>query len=116
MDILPLIGALIACLLLGLEYGILIGVALNIVYVLYSTSRPNMEIYVKSVHNQDILMVTPDQSLVFSSAENVKYKILKTALNNDNINFIIVNGQYVQTIDATVAKVKFLKNKLNQII
>lgn len=104
-DIIPLVGALIACLLLGLEYGILVGVCLNVFYVLYSTSRPTIEITFEKVYTHDVMVIVPDQSLVFSAAEHVKYKILKHATINEGIRFIVVNGQFVQTIDATVAKV-----------
>lgn len=43
MDIIPFLATLLGCLLLGLEYGILIGVGINVLFVLYSTSRPNIE-------------------------------------------------------------------------
>lgn len=104
LDIIPLIGALIACLLLGLEFGILIGIGLNVIFLLYTTSRPKIQFEIIKASQRDIMIVVPDQSLIFSAAEHFKYKVLKHVLQNPTILAIILNGEYVQSIDATVAK------------
>lgn len=56
--------------------------------------------------DQELLILLPDQSLTFSSADHIKYKMLKYAIQNTS-TFVIVDGRYVRTIDATVAKVVF---------
>ncbi|XP_055706994.1 sodium-independent sulfate anion transporter-like isoform X2 [Phlebotomus papatasi] len=104
IEVLPFLVTLIACLLLGLEYGIVIGVGVNILFVLYSTARPSTPHDIRKISDTEVLVVSPDQSLVFSAAENFKYKVLKYTLNApDTLNLIVLNGHYVQSIDFTAA-------------
>lgn len=104
IEVLPFIVTLIACLLLGLEYGIVIGVGVNILFVLYSTARPSTPHDIRKISDTEVLVVSPDQSLVFSAAENFKYKVLKYTLNApDTLSLIVLNGHYVQNIDFTAA-------------
>lgn len=53
---------------------------------------------------QEVLVLTPDQSLTFSSADYFKYKVVSYATQN-HTDIIIVNGRNVQYIDSTAAKV-----------
>lgn len=106
VDMVPLLITLFACLFLGLEYGILIGVFTNVLFILYATARPKIDISVRMVFNQYVLVVVPDQSLVFSAAEHTKEKILRHVdRNSENVDIIVIDGNYVQSIDVTVAKV-----------
>lgn len=104
MDIIPFGVTILACLFLGLEYGILCGVAVNVVFILYTTSRPNSDINVISVNDKEVLFITPDQTLIYSAAEYIRAIILKSALKSKSTNLIVVNGSFVHTIDTTVAK------------
>lgn len=54
---------------------------------------------------QELLILLPDQSLTFSSADHFKYKVLKYVVQNTP-TVIVIDGRYIRTIDATVAKVK----------
>lgn len=56
------------------------------------------------VMEQELLILLPDQSLTFSSADHFKYKVLKYVVQNTP-SVIIIDGRCVRTIDATVAKV-----------
>lgn len=56
---------------------------------------------------QELLILMPDQSLTFSSSDHFKYKILKYVVQN-TLKIIIIDGRYVRTIDATVAKVSLI--------
>lgn len=106
IDMVPLLITFLACIFMGLEYGILIGVLINVLFVLYTTARPKIGITVQMVFNQYVLIVVPDQSLVFSAAEHTKDKILRHVdRNSENVDIIVIDGNYVQFIDVTVAKV-----------
>lgn len=51
-------------------------------------------------------MISPDQSLVYSALEHLKYKVIKHALEtNDCVTMVVINGERVHTIDSTVAMV-----------
>lgn len=39
-DLLPFLVTFIACLVLGVEVGILVGIAVNLLFILYSSARP----------------------------------------------------------------------------
>lgn len=56
--------------------------------------------------DQELLVLLPDQSLTFSSADYIKYKLLKYAIQNAS-KFVVIDGRYVRQIDATVAKVNY---------
>lgn len=42
LDVLPLIATVLGCLFLGLDYGILVGIFVNLLYILYNAARPVM--------------------------------------------------------------------------
>jgi MFS superfamily sulfate permease-like transporter len=48
-DLIPGFGTFIACLVLPLEYGILVGIGLNILFILYHVARPKI-----SVENEEV--------------------------------------------------------------
>ncbi|XP_055588077.1 sodium-independent sulfate anion transporter-like isoform X2 [Uranotaenia lowii] len=104
IDIIPFFVTLLTCLLLGLEYGMVIGIAVNLCFVLYNTSRPKIAYYIEKVNGFDLLVVAPDQSLMYSSAEYLKSRILKLSQQN-SVDAIAINGTAINSIDSTVAKI-----------
>lgn len=141
IDIIPFVTTLVACLTLSLEFGIIIGILINVVFILYKTARPHIHVVSKKVSlrspffhmlcacdapdnrihffcsifflqviDHEILILTPDQSLSFSSADHLKYKAVKYAINNSP-NIVILDGSHVQYIDSTVAKVSIRKKR-----
>lgn len=103
VDLIPLLVTLVACLFFGLEYGILIGLATNIIFVLYSSARPPISIERNKLPCGDTFIVTPIRSLQYPSAEFIREKIIKHC---DRFNStVIIHGKYIRSVDATVAKV-----------
>lgn len=108
LDIIPFLATVFACLVLGLDYGILVGIAFNLVFVFYSSSRPKTKVSNLSTESNKVLLFEPDQSLVFSSAEYFQKKILKHSSVErlgEPVPIIVIKGDNVRTIDWTVAKV-----------
>lgn len=104
IDILPFIVTVLACLYLGLEIGILCGVALSVLFILYDTARPEVFIEARKIEGNDILLVKPSQNLVFSSAEYLKSRIIGTVSDlRSNSIFVIIDGELVKDLDSTVA-------------
>ncbi|KAJ6644663.1 Sodium-independent sulfate anion transporter [Pseudolycoriella hygida] len=105
VDVLPFVVTLFACLLLGLELGMVIGISVNIFFILYMTSRPKTRINHYDVHGYEILLIEPNQSLVYSAAEHLKRKILKHSLSGEHkISTVVIDGHFVWSMDSTVAK------------
>ncbi|XP_031629887.1 sodium-independent sulfate anion transporter-like isoform X2 [Contarinia nasturtii] len=103
IDIIPFICTLIACLMISIEFGIIIGIAINISFVLYTIARPVIHVYNRKIMEQELLILMPDQSLTFSSSDHFKYKILKYVVQNTP-KIVIIDGRFIHNIDATVAK------------
>lgn len=61
------------------------------------------------MNEQDLLIVTPDQSLVYSSAEYFKSSVVKMAtVQYPSTKLIIIKGDSINSIDSTVMKVRHL--------
>lgn len=84
----------------------LIGISVNILFILYMTSRPKTRISHHDINGYEILLIEPNQSLVYTAAEHLKSKILKHSLRGDHkITTIVIDGHFVWSMDSTVAKV-----------
>lgn len=109
IDVLPFFVTLLTCLLLGLELGMVIGISVNIFFILYMTSRPKTRINRYDINGCEILLIEPNQSLVYTAAEHLKSKILKHSLSDEhNISTVVIDGHFVWSMDSTVAKVNCL--------
>uniref|UniRef100_A0A4Y0BLH5 STAS domain-containing protein n=1 Tax=Anopheles funestus TaxID=62324 RepID=A0A4Y0BLH5_ANOFN len=105
VDIIPFIVTLVSCLLLGLEYGMLIGIALNICFVLYMTSRPKIDqALLRTRSGIEAMVVRPDQSLIYSSIEYLKHEIVKMT-DKTQVATVIIDGSNVSYVDSTAAKI-----------
>lgn len=72
-DLIPGMGAFIACLLLPLELGILAGIAINVIFILYHAARPKISIEFLSVNEN----------------KQCQFDCNKTAEPNKRINLLI---------------------------
>lgn len=117
-DIVPSLGTFLFSLWLGLEFGILVGIGINILFTLYNTSRPKISYKLEKVGEHDILVITPNQNLIYSSAEYFRSSISKkTLIDHPNVKLIVINGAFVSSIDTTVVKVsELLTQMINKII
>lgn len=102
LDLIPYFATLLCGLFLSLEYGIIIGIASNLVFVLYESARPKL--YIEKVTVQDCLvyLVRPKGSLYFPSAEHLREEVIKNCTVKNSI--VVLDGEFVRTVDGTVAK------------
>uniref|UniRef100_A0A182SG70 STAS domain-containing protein n=1 Tax=Anopheles maculatus TaxID=74869 RepID=A0A182SG70_9DIPT len=82
IDIVPFLATVISCLFLGLEIGIVVGIAIN---------------------ETTVLIVRPDSDLAFSSAEYFREKILKLVQHNLP-EIVLIDGEWIKFVDSTVVR------------
>ncbi|XP_015597943.1 sodium-independent sulfate anion transporter isoform X2 [Cephus cinctus] len=104
IDLLPLTVTQLSCIFLGLEYGMLLGIAINMGLLLYFTARPGVSIENREVDGKTILFVSPMQSLSFPAAEYLRERVLFHCEMRNDYATVVVDGRHVHRIDATVAR------------
>lgn len=55
-DLIPGLAAFIACLVLPLELGIMIGIGINVIFILYHAARPKISIEQNSVSGENFVL------------------------------------------------------------
>lgn len=105
MDMLPFLVTLFACLFMGLEYGMIVGVGFNLIFILYHSARPRVLIHSYSVAGIDVAIVQSHDDLKYSAAEFLKEKVIDFVRINNNTKIVLLDGSEVFSIDSTVAMV-----------
>ncbi|XP_016947643.1 sodium-independent sulfate anion transporter [Drosophila biarmipes] len=103
-DLFPFVVTVITCMFWSLEYGILCGIAANMVYILYSSARPHVDIKLEKINGHEVSVVDVKQKLDYASAEYLKEKVVRF-LNNQNgeTQLVVIRGEEINSIDYTVA-------------
>ncbi|KAJ3644901.1 hypothetical protein Zmor_022600 [Zophobas morio] len=102
LDMIPFLVTLICCLTISLDYGILIGIGVNLLFILYPSARPKVNIVrTQIVKEREICVVKPMENLFFPAAEHFRDRILECK-GHDIV--VVVDGEYLRTIDVTVAR------------
>ncbi|XP_076235695.1 sodium-independent sulfate anion transporter [Calliopsis andreniformis] len=111
LDFLLMLVTLLFCVFLKLEWGIIIGIILNLVLLLYFSATPSIETDIKQVGDETVIHVTPQETITFPAAENFRSNIMK--LSEENHFNVVLDCKNLRRIDVTVAKnLKLLANDL----
>ncbi|XP_050332630.1 sodium-independent sulfate anion transporter-like [Bactrocera neohumeralis] len=103
-DLIPGLGAFIACIVLPIQIGILVGMTINVIFILYSAARPKLRIETLEASNGiKYLMLTPDRCLIFPSVEFVRNVINKHGRKSTLP--VVIDCTYIYGADFTAAKV-----------
>ncbi|XP_071871095.1 sodium-independent sulfate anion transporter isoform X1 [Bombus fervidus] len=103
-DLIPLTVTLLSCLAIGPEYGMIAGIAVNLILLLYFAARPGLLIEERVVDGLTILFVSPKQSLSYPAAEYLRERVMSWCDARVGTIPVVVEGRHVLRIDATVAK------------
>ncbi|KAM3961068.1 sodium-independent sulfate anion transporter [Aphomia sociella] len=77
LDIIPLVGTFVCCLVLGIELGLVCGVAIDVVLLLYYHSRPPLQMeFVDDGNLPPHYAVHPVGGLHFAGAERVRSQLI----------------------------------------
>ncbi|XP_022226969.2 sodium-independent sulfate anion transporter [Drosophila obscura] len=103
-DLFPFVVTIITCMFWSLEYGILCGIAANLVYILYSSARPQVYVRLEKINGHEVSLVDVKQKLDYASAEYLKEKVIRF-LNQQNgqTRLVVIKGEEINSIDYTVA-------------
>lgn len=104
-DIIPFAVTLLTCLFLGLEYGMMIGIVTNLIFILVASARPYMSFEMIKTKESDtqVLIVEIHGDLKYSAAEYLKDRIFKYVRSRDEVDLVILKGEEIFYIDSTVA-------------
>uniref|UniRef100_A0A2A4IZ56 STAS domain-containing protein n=1 Tax=Heliothis virescens TaxID=7102 RepID=A0A2A4IZ56_HELVI len=105
LDLIPAVVTFVTCLMLRLELGIVIGIAVNLVFLLYASARPSVKV-TPAVSSDGIqhLVAVVDRSLSFPSAEFVRRALRKAAERHAHRGPLVLDATHVQAADFTAAK------------
>ncbi|CAK1552606.1 unnamed protein product [Leptosia nina] len=98
-----LIVTIIMCLGVGLEYGIVTGILLDALFILYSKARPTVYVYSQKEPRADLVVITLNYNLSYCAAEHVRKSILVAAEGISSDSLIIIDGTNLRKIDSTIA-------------
>ncbi|KAJ0177503.1 hypothetical protein K1T71_007512 [Dendrolimus kikuchii] len=105
LDIIPAVVTFGACLMLRLELGIVIGIAVNLLFLLYASARPSVRVTTAtSSQGVEHLVAVVDRALAFPSAEYVRRALRKAAERSADRVPLVIDATHVQAADFTAAK------------
>lgn len=103
LDLIPGVGTFVLCLALPIELGILTGVVVNIIFILYHAARPKFSVeMLKTEQGVEYLMITPDRCLMFPSVDYVRRLVTKCAASSSVP--VVIECTHIYSADYTAAK------------
>ncbi|KAK1119000.1 hypothetical protein K0M31_013775 [Melipona bicolor] len=105
IDLIPAVVTFLCCLFIRLELGIVIGIGINVLFLLYASARPSLRVHKDtSINGCEYLVITPDRSLVFPSVEYVRAVISKQGTKQGTAVPVVIDSTHIQAADFTAAK------------
>lgn len=102
-DLFLLIITMIVCLFAGLEYGIIVGILLDAMLLLFLASRPSVKISFITTDNRQSIVITLIDKVPYCAAEYIRREIMKSYYGANKEVVIVIDGTNLQTMDSTVA-------------
>ncbi|XP_036322646.1 sodium-independent sulfate anion transporter [Rhagoletis pomonella] len=105
VDMIPFLVTVIVCIFWTLEYGMVCGIVVNMLFILYKSSRPKIVIKKEKLQKDtEVAVVDVQENLTYSSAEYLKSKVIKyKTMHGEDIKMVVIRGEEIFTIDTTVA-------------
>ncbi|KAL4707479.1 hypothetical protein ACJJTC_000231 [Scirpophaga incertulas] len=102
VDLIPGVVTFAACLLTRLELGIVAGIAVNLLFLLYASARPSVKV-TRAVSSDGVeyVVASVDRALAFPSAEYVRRALSKAAAPGLPL---VLDARHVQAADFTAAE------------
>ncbi|CAM1344810.1 SulP family inorganic anion transporter [Tenacibaculum amylolyticum] len=126
LDFWLLIATFLSTLILGIEYGILVGVGLSLVVLIYRTSRPhvaelgkvpnsdfyrNKNRFSEVILEEDVLVFRFDAQLFYANASYFREQLENmVAAKGNSLKLIVLDGESINRVDST--GVEMLKQQI----
>ncbi|XP_032676541.1 sodium-independent sulfate anion transporter-like isoform X4 [Odontomachus brunneus] len=102
VDFFVMVLTLVPSVFLGLEIGILIGIVVNLMALLYFSARPSVQTQIEQIAGETVIVVTPEEAVAFPAAERLRANIMK--LSGESECNVILDCKNLKRLDVTVAK------------
>lgn len=105
-DLVAMTATFVLCLAIGVEYGILVGVAINIVFLLYPSARPSVHVEQSTTASGiSYLMVTLGNSLYFPAVDFIRASVGRAGIKQGASQLpVVVDCRFILGADYTAAK------------
>ncbi|KAJ2945881.1 hypothetical protein O0L34_g4786 [Tuta absoluta] len=105
-DLVPAFATFAICLVVGVELGILAGVAVNVILLLYPSARPQLEAEIVTTNSGlHYLLITVGNSLYFPGVEYIRQFVERAAKKQGDCSMpVVIDCRYVLGADFTAAK------------
>jgi len=107
VDLIPAFATFFCCLFWALEYGILVGVVVQIIFILYNSARPSVRVEIQQLSScgKTYLWTSPDRALYFPSINYIRNVINKAASAGEGAGLaVVVDCSHISSTDFTAAK------------
>ncbi|CAH0406668.1 unnamed protein product [Chilo suppressalis] len=103
LELMVMLVTMSVSLFLGLEYGVVAGVAFECVILLYGASKPKVVVNTVKCDRSDVINLILGNSLSYCAAEHVRKAILKATEYAVPDSVLVIDGSNLQRMDSTVA-------------
>ncbi|XP_053624209.1 sodium-independent sulfate anion transporter-like [Plodia interpunctella] len=97
------IFTVIVCLFVGLEYGIVSGIVMEAMMLMYISARPRIDVDIKKDGNSELIVMSLTERLAYCAAEHTRKAIIDISFKTDKGTIVIVDGSNLRNMDITVA-------------
>lgn len=94
-----------ACLLLGVEIGLLIGIALSVSHLLILWARPKTTVKIKDVEGVQYIRIAPNAGLYFPGVDYLRQKVNVASQRANYQVPVLIDCSKITGLDYTSAKV-----------
>ncbi|XP_017848938.1 sodium-independent sulfate anion transporter isoform X2 [Drosophila busckii] len=103
-DMLPFMATTLSCLFWSLEYGMLVGVVVNMFFILQKSMTPQFQLETQKHNGLVIALGELKGNVDYTAAEYLKTAIVEHVTEQQGaIALVIIKGSEINSIDATVA-------------
>lgn len=93
-----------ACVMFGVEVGLLVGIIITVSYLLYLWARPEVTVKIDSIDDMQYISVTPCNGIYFPAINYLRGKILKACIQADFKIPVVINCKMITGLDYTAAQ------------